>query len=133
MSLRALCTILACLALLATRLLGMHAHVSPTHETHHPESAVEGSAAAYVEGTEAHAHSHAAHGTADVDAQATPMGDTSPLKFIAILFAFSIVFTLLLRQHIASVFDPHDRPPKSRARFFVLPPSQAPPSTQLHC
>jgi hypothetical protein len=125
--------LLACAALVAARLLGVHVHAE------HGAHAQDAPAAAFSGGhhehgpalvsphEEHHAAAHLSHGDVDVDAP-----DMTPGKVSSVLLALAVLgaglgFLLVLVPHRSG--RPPYRIPIGRPRTFFLPPSQAPPLT----
>ena len=125
--------LLACAALVAARLLGLHLHAE--HDAHAQEaSAAALSAGQHGHGSalvspheEHHAAAHLSHGDVDADApDMTPGKISSGLLALALLGA-GLAFLLVLTPHRSG--RPSYRVPIGRPRTVFLPPSQAPPLT----
>ncbi len=135
MRLRTLLVALLCLCFLATTSLGLHSHVG-AHDHHgvHTHALLAHAAAddvgdhehdlyQYADMSSAHLVHHVTHGDGDSGAQ-----PPAPAK-ADVMLALLLVATFLLLVAVRRVRTPvpHAPSPRAAARFYLLPPSQAPP------
>ena len=115
-----------------TRGLGVHFHwsdgqESPASAHAHEHAHVDSMAHVAAELSVGHLESHLVHGDVDLDAGTVPT-KVPLLKFYAAFFVvIGVLFGFVPAQSLL-IFPPPNRPPRHRARLFLLlPPSQAPP------
>lgn len=130
---RSLVVATLCLVVLATRTLGVHAHLSHedglighSHDSDHHEHAQSLVVTTSVEGA-AHVDAHMEHGDIDLSHPAATPGKVATLE---LLTAVALTVNVLSLGFVATtdfVPLPPYRPPRYPRRSHLLPPAQAPP------
>ena len=130
---RALLVTTLCLAVLATRTLGVHAHMSPgeglaghPHDSDHQEHRQSLVVTTSVEGG-AHVDAHLVHGEIDLNYPAVAPGKASLLELTPPVVLSVDTASVWLVPTTGIVAPPPYRPPRYRPRTHLLPPAQAPP------
>jgi hypothetical protein len=123
-----------CLVVILTKGLGVHFHWSEgqevlagEHARAHGHAHADSIAHVAAELSAEHLESHLRHGDVDLDT-GTVAAKIPLLKFYALFFVLIGALLWLIPLQPLLVFPPPKRPPRHRARLFLLlPPSQAPP------
>ncbi|MEJ1963745.1 MAG: hypothetical protein WDO56_20170 [Gammaproteobacteria bacterium] len=125
---------LLCLAVALIAVTGVHAHLPGDHpgaEIADPHAEGHHRHGAYVVSVidADHLNDHDDDGDVDIDPLAKAFGTLSLSAPVAIIAMW--VGIVLLAAHVLAVlvvFAPPLRPPRDRSRFYILPPSHAPPA-----
>lgn len=130
---RALLIATLCLAVLATRTLGVHVHVSHgegpaghLHDSGHHELSRSLVVTTSVEGA-AHIDAHLVHGEIDLNHPAVTPAKASFLELTFPVVLNASTASIWLVPDTGIVPPPPYRPPRYRPRTHLLPPAQAPP------
>lgn len=121
--------IVVCFALVAARLLGVHAHLEHPHDlsaaqaAEHQDHGVRLLVSAH---DPAHSESHLSHGDVDLAAPDMTAGKLPTMSLLLALIG-SVFFFLALPGARETARPAPYRVPTHRRRIHVLPPSQAPP------
>ena len=126
---RAVTAYIVCCILAPVSVSGAHVHA---HGFEHDHGVEHDHGLEHHDVTEAdadHLDDHAHHHAVDVDRQAKAFGlhlSAAPVALVALWYGFLTVDL----QSCGSVisFPPPLRPPRNLSRFFIIPPSQAPPT-----
>ncbi|MEQ1580479.1 MAG: hypothetical protein ABL964_07805 [Steroidobacteraceae bacterium] len=134
-SMRAPLIIVLCVALVAARSLGLHSHIShwdddelaelasmPDHVPH-----AEHITAPEAAGIADHLAAHVDHGDIDLDEPSLTAGKSQLLKASIALIGLLCILLPAVSRPALRVSQPPDRPPKSRPKPYLFPPSHAPP------
>jgi hypothetical protein len=119
-----------CLALLLVRVSGVHEHLAFDHrhgmavEIHHTAESVIAD-----EHDANHSIAHFQHGDVDADSASKAFGKLTPLKFFPVLATLIVLLVLCANATRVVRCWPPSHVPKWRSRFYLLPPSHAPPAT----
>lgn len=132
-STRLLIVAAVCVAVLATRSLGAHAHMShgdgvgghPEGLDHH-ERRHDSVVTTLVEG-EAHIHAHRVRGETDLDIPAMAGEKPLPMELPVVAAPAPGMLPVAPASSANVVVLPPYRPPRLRSRPNLLPPAQAPP------
>lgn len=129
---RALLISLLCSTLVLMGVTGVHAHVpAPVMPTSHSLHEHHGAYVTSILDTD-HESDHEEDGDFDIEPSVKAFGKTTLTASIAIVS--TLVLILVTTGEIGSLripVSPPLRPPESASRFFLLPPSHAPPAS-LH-
>jgi hypothetical protein len=122
--------IVVCFALVAARLMGVHAHLEQPHDPSAPALATEhhdhGLRLLVSAHDPAHSESHLSHGDVDIAAPDMTAGKLPTMSLLLALIGAIFVLLALPRTR-ATVRPAPYHVPTHRRRIHVLPPSQAPP------
>jgi len=123
---------LLCFSLALMGVTGMHAHMpAPETPTSHGAHVHEGAYVVSILDTD-HQSDHDEDGDIDIEPLVKAFGTTTLLASIAIVATLIVFFVVTGEGGSYRIpVAPPLRPPKSRPRFFLLPPSHAPP-VSLH-
>ncbi len=125
-----------CLVFLATRMVGMHSHIShveadePAGQIHaheHSDAHEERITVPEAEGATGHFDAHVHDGDIDVDSPAAASGKTAFPKVVLALIGLACILLVVVFSSTTAVRLPPRPPPNVPRRFQLLPPSQAPP------